>query len=137
APSLTKKLQQEIPNNIRFHISPKRKDNKKRNMVTNVAGMHLTSEKVQGHILTTLPFTPQIERRGTFFDNFDHWYKIQGKYIARGGEKYAIIGNFRSDRESNYKYPNPASGSVPNSAYVFIDDVLIEAFDPLPDTILL
>src|SRR5690606_14913652 len=39
--------------------------------------------------------------------------------------------------ESNYKYTNPASGSVPNAAYVFIDDVLIEAFDPLPDTILL
>lgn len=34
-------------------------------------------------------------------------------------------------------FRNPSSGSVPNGAYVFIDDVLIEAFNPLPDTILL
>lgn len=137
ATPLTKTLQQDISYYVYFYISPKKRQNDSRSMVTNVMGMYLTSEKVQEDILTTLPFTPQIERRGTFFDNFDHWYKIQGKYIAKGGEKYAIIGNFRSDRESSYKYLNPASGSVPNSAQVFIDDVLIEAFDPLPDTIMM
>lgn len=136
ATPLTTSLQKGISYYVRFYISPKKKQKDNRNMVSEAAGMYLTSKNVHQNILTTLPFTPQIERRGTFFEDFDKWYVVQGKYIAQGGEKYAIIGNFRSDQESNYKYTNPSSGSVPNGADVFIDDVLIEAFDPLPDTML-
>ncbi|MBY5957536.1 gliding motility-associated C-terminal domain-containing protein [Membranicola marinus] len=121
---------------VRYFISPKKYNRQLPNIVADAAGMYLTPEKVQLDIITTLPFTAQIERKGTFFEDYDRWYKVQGKYIARGGEKYAIIGNFRSDEESNYKYTKPGPLAVPNLAYVFIDDILIEAFDPLPDTML-
>ena len=137
ATALVKALQKDIPYLIRFYISPRKEENDLRNMVADVIGIYLSSQKAHKAILTTLPFKAQIEQRGTFFEDYDHWYKIQGKYVAQGNEKYAVIGNFQPDQASNFKYTNPSSGSVPNGAHVFIDDVLIEAFDPLPDTILL
>lgn len=130
-------LEQKTSYYIRFFVSPKKYQNSSRNMVADNIGIYLNSKKVQQDILTTLPFTAQIERRGTFFEDYNKWYKVQGKYIAKGEEKYAVIGNFRSDNETHFKYTNPSSGSVPNIAELFIDDVLIEAFNPLPDTLLL
>lgn len=121
---------------VRFFISPKKYDGQLRNIVADVVGMNLTHKKTQQGTTTMEVTSPQIERMGTFFEDYDQWYKIHGKYIARGGEKYAIIGNFRSDEESNYKYTKPPPGAIPNGAYAFIDDVLIEAFNPLPDTML-
>jgi len=116
---------------------PQKRLSNDRSIVSDVIGMYITSEKVQRDLLTTLPFNPQIEMRGTFFEDFDHWYKVNGKYIADGGERFVVIGNFQPDEKTNFKYTNPESGSVPNGAHVFIDDVLIEVFDPLSDTVLL
>ena len=84
-----------------------------------------------------MTFQPQIERVGQFFDDYDRWYLVHGKYKANGDENVVLIGNFRTDLDTRFKYNNPASGSVGNIAEIFFDDVLIEAFDPLPDTILL
>jgi len=42
-----------------------------------------------------LPFTPQIVNQpGSFLTDKINWAKISGEYIAHGGEKYIIIGNF-------------------------------------------
>lgn len=130
-------LRRNIPYLVRFYISPRREQNSVRNMVADVVGMYFSSQKISKDILTTLPYTPQVEHSGFFFEDYDKWYLIQGKYIAEGHEKYAIIGNFRKDKMSRFKYMNPSSGSFPNGASVFIDDVLVEAFDPLPDTLIL
>lgn len=137
ATTLLRALQKDIPYLVRFYISPRNEQDDYRKMVADAIGIYLSSQKVSEDILTTLPFKAQIERRGTFFEDYDHWYLIQGKYVAQGIEKYAVIGNFRTDNESRYKYINPSAGSAPNHTHVFIDDVLIEAFDPLPDTMLL
>lgn len=81
-----------------------------------------------------LPLKPVIENRGTVISDTAGWTRISGCYTARGGERYAIIGNFRSTQETLVEFVNP---SYPFIIYFYIEDVLIQAFDPLPDTLLL
>ncbi|MGP8216088.1 MAG: T9SS type A sorting domain-containing protein [Bacteroidia bacterium] len=51
-----------------------------------------------------------------------HWTKIAGSFIAKGGERYLTIGNFKNDTTSNIKY----LGSIQAAgAYYYIDDVIV------------
>lgn len=137
ASSLKEELNSGVQYYIRFYISPKMSHVGTKSPVSDAIGLYLTESFHKKDINTIIPIMPQVESSGHFFENFDHWYRIHGKYTAQGGEKVAVIGNFRSVEDTNYKYLNPSSGSVGNIAEVFIDDVLIEAFDPFPDTLLL
>jgi gliding motility-associated-like protein len=78
--------------------------------------------------------TPVIENRGALIKDTVNWTPISGCYKATGKEKYAIIGNFRSESETlieqEKKVSNPAH-------YMYIDDVEVVEFNPLPDTIIL
>lgn len=81
-----------------------------------------------------LPLNPVIENRGTVISDTAGWTRVSGCYTARGGERYAIIGNFRSTQETLVEFVN---FSFPFNNYFYVEDVLIQAFDPLPDTLLL
>lgn len=81
-----------------------------------------------------LPLKPVIENRGTVISDTAGWTRVSGCYTARGGERYAIIGNFRSTQETLVEFVNPTH---PFNSYFYIEDVLIQVFDPLPDTLLL
>lgn len=81
-----------------------------------------------------LPIVPVVENRGTVISDTSNWTRISGCHTARGGEKFAIIGNFRSPQETLVEFVTP---SYPFVNYFYIEDVLIQAFDPLPDTLLL
>jgi gliding motility-associated-like protein len=83
---------------------------------------------------TPLPFNPVIENRGTVITDTIGWTRVSGCYMAKGGEAFAIIGNFRSKNETIVEFVNP---TFPFQNYFFIEDVLIQPFDPLPDTLLL
>lgn len=84
--------------------------------------------------MEALPLKPVIENRGTVISDTAGWTRISGCYTARGGERYAIIGNFRSTQETLVEFVNP---TYPFNSYFYIEDVLIQVFDPLPDTLLL
>lgn len=84
--------------------------------------------------MEALPLEPVIENRGRVIKDTAGWTRISGCYIAKGGEKYAIIGNFRSTEETIVEFENP---TFPFINFFYIEDVLISLFDPLPDTILL
>ncbi len=82
-----------------------------------------------------LPLKPVIENRGKIIKDTSDWTKVSVCYKAKGGEKYAIIGNFRTDAETLKDY---VKLSIPHPEnYAFIDDVLISPFNPLPDTLVL
>jgi len=82
-----------------------------------------------------IPLVPAIEHKGSVIKDTINWTKISGCYTAKGGERYAIIGNFRTDAETILEIEGPAF--IPNINYFFIEDVLVMPFDPLPDTLLL
>jgi len=82
-----------------------------------------------------LQLQPAIENRGKVIKDTANWTKINGCYVAEGGENYAIIGNFRTNIQTILEVENP--NDIPHANSMFIEDVLVMAFDPLPDTILL
>lgn len=133
---LKKKMKAGIPYYIRFFVSPMPEEPYARRIVADAIGIRLSNEVIRQDTKSILPYQAQVEHAGEFFDEYLRWYQIRGKYIAQGGEEIATIGNFRPDSLTQFKYLKFETGSVPNMAEVFIDDVLIEAFDPFPDTIM-
>jgi len=59
------------------------------------------------------------------------WTKIEGEFIARGGEEYMIIGSFRPNmNEKEYrkrlKYPLLNCTNSECAAYYYVDEVFVE-----------
>lgn len=85
---------------------------------------------------------PQIENNdGNYLSDTSEWMLVEGYYRANGGEKYLIIGNFRTDDSSIVRTVNSTGNKY---AYYAIDDVnLFEdtilssvALIPVRDTLL-
>lgn len=51
-----------------------------------------------------------------------NWMKIEGEFVARGGESFLTIGNFYPAEQSNVVYPQGLKNILPG-AYYYIDDV--------------
>ena len=68
-----------------------------------------------------LPFTPQVSNSTGPITDTNNWVLIQGDFIAAGGEKYLIIGNFKNYANSDSVFLR--SGSMYQSTYIFVDDV--------------
>lgn len=65
--------------------------------------------------------------------DYINYSRVEGCYVARGGEKFIVIGNFRHDSISTLV---PLSNkSLPNysKAYFLVDDVSVEEFSEIPD----
>ncbi len=54
-----------------------------------------------------------------------NWLKVTGSYIAKGGEKYIIIGNFLSDTTSHIVYLPWNYNTGTTASYYYIDDVVV------------
>ena len=79
----------------------------------------------------SLAFIPQVQNN--YLENpltdKDNWIEIKNTYIAQGGEKYIIIGNFNNDASTdttNLDLGNPNSDPW---AYYYIDDVSVICLD--------
>jgi gliding motility-associated-like protein len=103
---------------------------------TDAVGMALSDTFYYRELGTSeaLPLEPVIENRWDLVTDTAGWTRISGCYTAKGGEAFAIIGNFRNTQETLVEFVNP---TYPFNNYFFIEDVLVQAFDPLPDTLLL
>jgi outer membrane protein OmpA-like peptidoglycan-associated protein len=51
------------------------------------------------------------------------WMPIQGNYVAHGGEKYIIIGNFSAVMKNDFVKRNKFDVFTLKEAYYFVDDV--------------
>ena len=68
-----------------------------------------------------LNLIPQINDTNIVSDTAN-WTLVYGQYIAQGGEKYIIIGNFYTDAQTDTIHFN-ANGTAAAGGYYFIDDV--------------
>jgi gliding motility-associated-like protein len=84
----------------------------------------VTSDNVHNPIL----IPPQVESpEWVYYQDTNNWQRIQGNFIASGGEKWLTIGNFHSDIDSHYII-NP--GSYSNyQAYYLVDDISVYLSD--------
>jgi OmpA-OmpF porin, OOP family len=79
---------------------------------------------------------PQIEFNSSYLDSIKNWITLQSFYRAGGSEKYLMIGNFKSDRNTMTRKIRPVVEkgkrkkwdleSGEKSTYYYIDDVIIE-----------
>lgn len=90
---------------------------------TDAFGIYFSDTLVSGiHNHDTLPFTPQITNQaGNYFTDTLNWISFTANYTATGGERFMIIGNFKSDANTTTIIAN--GGSSPASGYIYIDDV--------------
>ena len=58
------------------------------------------------------------------------WTKISEIYTAQGGEKYIIIGNFKTDSLTDTMH---VKNNAPTLSYYFIDDISVAKSDFTPD----
>jgi gliding motility-associated-like protein len=79
------------------------------------------------------PFKADIENpSGNILNDTVNWVRIKGCYLATGQERFILIGNFKKNSETNSQGCAGVEGS-----YLYIDDVGVYEFNPLPDTLLL
>ena len=93
-------------------------------------GLYFSQTKISYDSLLTLTmYTPQIKNdSGNFLTN-DFWVKYSGYYLAQGGEKFIVIGNFKEDENTDYiflRHPDISHYSTTTwAAGYFIDMVSV------------
>jgi hypothetical protein len=81
--------------------------------------------------LDVLPFVPQIENTdNNIITDTLNWTAFSGTYLANGGEKFILLGNFKPLAEGfDTAYQYYGSLNHANSAYYYIDDVSLIDLD--------
>ena len=103
-------------------------------------GAYFSIDSVSMPTTDILPFVPQINNpAGNYFTDTLNWMPFNGTFLAQGGEKYVILGNFNAVTENidtlyQYYILNSANGyqqgtSCFNWAYYYIDDVSLIDLD--------
>jgi OOP family OmpA-OmpF porin len=80
-----------------------------------------------------IPVKPDIVSHD-FYSNKTGWDKFTGDYIAKGGEKYIVIGNFRKNKYVETKVVD-SGPTTDNYVYYFIDNVSLKLNTELADGI--
>lgn len=94
----------------------------KTHIAINKLGVYFSNTFVQQNNPNTCRFKPDIISPN-FYENKVGWEKYAGEYIALGGEKYLIIGNFYSFKNTNIKILDSKAQINDNYVYYFIDNV--------------
>jgi gliding motility-associated-like protein len=89
-------------------------------------GICLTADSMQVNHNGRIEGTPQLRTRKYLpVEDTVHWQQVSFKFIAKGGERYLTMGNFRIDEATLLR---PARSDVMDRiVYVYIDDVHLEA----------
>ena len=93
---------------------------------TSNIGMYLSpNSSVDYSTALNLPYTPQlVNTNGIIYDTLI-WTQISGNYVAGGGEKYFIIGNFNNDANTTLDSNNQTNNANTAFSYYYIDDVSV------------
>lgn len=90
----------------------------------NNLGVYFGNEILQLKTDGVIPVKPDIVS-SEFFRNKLGWDKFSGDYIAKGGEKYIVIGNFKKDKDVQIKIVDPGI-TTGNYVYYYIDNVSLK-----------
>ena len=89
---------------------------------------YISVDSIQVSTYGYLHFIPQVENSaGNIITDTLNWTLISGEYIAKGGEQFITIGNFRPDSLVDYiKFDTTVNSCWP---YYFLDDVSVTLCD--------
>lgn len=97
-----------------------------RNYATNCVGVYFSAEATDTITNKALLFEAQISNpsKEALFNADGDWFIFEGDYIAKGGERFMVIGNFEDPNKCRLKRVGK-SLKFPHSSY-YIDDVSLE-----------
>jgi hypothetical protein len=98
---------------------------------SNDIGMFLSETEIFQNSSFNLNFVPQIQNDpiNNPLNDKINWIEVKGEYIAQGGEKHIIIGNFKPNNQTDTTIL--LNQGWQNYSYHYIDDVSIELCDDL------
>ena len=132
---LIKPLEKNMNYFVQFYVSPVNPAGIKEYYYIDAVGLKFTDTFLRQGKLPIIVEPSIANKKGKILKDTANWIPVTGCYKAKGGEKYATIGNFTPDNEVQYETNNPPD--YIRSAHFFLEDVSVIAFNPLPDTILL
>ena len=91
-------------------------------LANNNLGIYFSNTHVSGGGNQNLNLTPQINYSSVIFDTLN-WTEVSGTYIAQGGERYIIIGNFFSDNLTDTAAIHTPRPWNTHFGYYYVDDV--------------
>lgn len=136
---LTKSLEINKQYFIRFFVSPSNSSIDDAPCFCDGIGAAFQEDKfisqVEGlHALTDIQ--PELDKTAEIMTDTVNWIPVTGCFTNQETEKnYLIIGNFRDNDHTMSS--SSCDLTFPNVSYLYIEDVGVWEFDPLPDTILL
>ncbi len=136
--SLLENLKKNNAYYVRFYVSPLSFPKIYGNLMTysDAIGLTFSSDTIPSSKGLRLLTQESIGNpKGKFIKDTIGWTKISGCYKAKGGERYATIGNFRADAEVMFEFEDARLSD--KSAYYYVDDVSVVEFNPLPDSTVL
>jgi gliding motility-associated-like protein len=134
---LIKPLEKDQTYFVRFYIA-QRGDTRYRGEMVYINSIGLNFTDTPFYTDTYIAkLTPSVEHKGAVIKDTINWTPICGVYKAKGGEKYATIGNFRSDAETTIEKEDTTNNPYTNPTYYFLDDALVVLYNPLPDSIII
>lgn len=98
--------------------------------------MYLSEEETLVEGKEALGRKPQIRNNdGLFLDNVEQWKEMCRVYVAQGGEKHFVIGNFNNYEKTNYVIVDKTVVNLRNKAYAYyyFDDVSIKPLENCND----
>ncbi len=105
-------------------------------------GMTLTESRIniQDDVLLDVDPILSIENDTAIVTTTGGWERAKLEYVAKGGERFVVIGNFydnRSTKSTRLPFRYGKSTMLSNSAYYFVDDVSVKPIDSLKQNVVL
>ena len=109
------------------------------NQYCNNIGAYFSRDSFTYANYNVLPFMPQVSNNPVTnpLNSCTGWIKVEGTFIAQGGESHITIGNFNDDANSSVSPANCFNGSIAGS-YYYLDDFWVIPCDttaiiPIPE----
>jgi OmpA-OmpF porin, OOP family len=99
-------------------------------MRINNLGAYFSDKRVSAFEDGKLNFTPQIKAEEILYTELGKWTKYSASFEATSEAEYLIIGNFETDKMTNFKMADSYNGPL-NFAYYYIDDVNLHKTAPV------
>jgi outer membrane protein OmpA-like peptidoglycan-associated protein len=105
---------------------------------SNNVGIHFSKKALGTDSKVSMILEPSVVHRENEYETMSArfgWTEVCGVFVAKGGEKYIVIGNFNSNEETRYermKKDNGTKGIKATqivAAYYYLDDVSVRLLD--------
>lgn len=93
---------------------------------TNRFEAYLSPTQVSIGNTNVLPYSPQIAPSTGFLGNKATWEQVCGTFVAAGGERYLIIGNFKNSANTTLTYVSAGLPFCQSGGYYYVDDAVVQ-----------